>query len=351
MPDYRPIAPLLDGPMDVIGDVHGEIDALQALLRHLGYDGDGRHPQGRRTVFIGDLVDRGPDSPAVLELVRERVLRGRAQCVLGNHELNLLRGASKPGNRWFIDPAHREQQPGGDFEQSRTASEQFRRVALGFLATLPLALERRDLRVVHAAWMPGEIRALRRFRRQSAVDLYERFERRTVRELEMEGLTAAADQELEQWGTLLEDRSARVPLLTATGECDERYQMGNPVRVITSGVERLTAQPFFSNGRWRMCDRVKWWEHYTEPVAVVVGHYWRRLSGQWSMGHPAWKPDLFHGLHATGWMGPRENVFCVDYSIGARYEERRAGHAEHHTRLAALRWPEREVVFEDGVAR
>ena len=351
MSDYRPIAPLFDGPLDIIGDVHGEIDALCALLSHLGYDDDGRHPQGRRSVFIGDLVDRGPDSSAVVALVRDRVLRGRAQCVLGNHELNLLRAASKPGNRWFMDPGHPEQQPGGDFESSRIASAEFRRIALEFLATLPLALERRDLRVVHAAWMPGEIRVLRRFRRQSVVALYRRFERQTLRELEMEGLGAASERELQQWGDRLEDRGADVPLLTATGECDERYQMGNPVRVVTSGVERMSAQPFFSSGKWRMCDRVKWWEQYTEPVAVVVGHYWRRLSGDWSAGHAASKPDLFDGLHVTGWMGLRENVFCVDYSVGARYEERRAGVTQHHTRLAALRWPEREVVFEDGIAR
>jgi hypothetical protein len=333
MTDYRPIAPLFDGPVDVIGDVHGEIDALRALLRHLGYDREGQHLQGRRVVFIGDLVDRGPDSPAVVELVRERVARGRAQCVLGNHELNLLRAASKPGNRWFMDPAHAEQQPGGHFALSRVASAEFRRAALEFFATLPLALERRD------------------FRRQSVVSLYRRFERRTVRELDMEGLSAASERELQQWGAQLEDRGAEVPLLTATGECDERYQMGNPVRVITSGVERMTTQPFFSSGKWRMCDRVKWWEQYTDPVPVIVGHYWRRLSGNWSDGHAASKPDLFEGLAVTGWMGPRENVFCVDYSIGARYEERRAGRSDHHTRLAALRWPEKQVVFEDGVAR
>jgi hypothetical protein len=67
------IRELFPAPIDVVGDIHGEIDALRALLEHLGYDTGGRHPHGRRLVFIGDPTDRGPDSPAVLELVRDLV--------------------------------------------------------------------------------------------------------------------------------------------------------------------------------------------------------------------------------------------------------------------------------------
>jgi hypothetical protein len=68
---------LFAGPLDVIGDVHGEIDALRALLGHLGYATDGTHSDGRRAVFVGDLCDRGPDSPAVLDLVMRWVKAGR----------------------------------------------------------------------------------------------------------------------------------------------------------------------------------------------------------------------------------------------------------------------------------
>ena len=55
--------------LDIIGDVHGEIGALCTLLDRLGYDDQGRHPQNRHLVFVGDLVDRGPDSLGVLDLV------------------------------------------------------------------------------------------------------------------------------------------------------------------------------------------------------------------------------------------------------------------------------------------
>ena len=89
-----PTSPLFQtlpaGPLDIIGDVHGEWAALQALLHHLGYDEQGRHPQGRKLVFVGDLCDRGQDSPAVLDWVTQAMAAERAWAVLGNHELNLL---------------------------------------------------------------------------------------------------------------------------------------------------------------------------------------------------------------------------------------------------------------------
>jgi len=87
------------GPFDVIGDVHGCRAELELLLDQLGYaidrDGAGRpvnarHP-ARRAVFLGDLVDRGPDTPGVLRLVMGMVAAGTAFCVPGNHEAKLLR--------------------------------------------------------------------------------------------------------------------------------------------------------------------------------------------------------------------------------------------------------------------
>jgi len=87
------------GPFDIIGDVHGCADELEDLLDQLGYvisgDGDAppvrRHPDGRRAVFVGDLVDRGPRIPDVLSTVMEMVERGVALCVPGNHDIKLMR--------------------------------------------------------------------------------------------------------------------------------------------------------------------------------------------------------------------------------------------------------------------
>jgi protein phosphatase len=84
------------GPFDIIGDVHGCFAELTALLARLGYvvDADGasaRHPERRKAVFVGDLVDRGPATPAVLRLVMGMTGEGSGLSVAGNHEDKLLR--------------------------------------------------------------------------------------------------------------------------------------------------------------------------------------------------------------------------------------------------------------------
>jgi len=86
------------GPFDIIGDVHGCYDELAELLGHLGYvekpgELDRRivHPHGRKLVFVGDLVDRGPQTPSVLKLVMGMVNSGAAYCVIGNHDDKLAR--------------------------------------------------------------------------------------------------------------------------------------------------------------------------------------------------------------------------------------------------------------------
>lgn len=89
------------GPFDLIGDVHGCFAELQELLQKLDYHitavnaGEPHfqvsHPEGRKVVFLGDLVDRGPETPAVLRLVMDMVAAGTALCVPGNHDLKLFR--------------------------------------------------------------------------------------------------------------------------------------------------------------------------------------------------------------------------------------------------------------------
>ena len=82
------------GPFDIIGDVHGCHEELVELLGLLGWEieeGCGRHPGGRKALFVGDLVDRGPATPRVLRLVMGMVESGNALCVPGNHDMKLLR--------------------------------------------------------------------------------------------------------------------------------------------------------------------------------------------------------------------------------------------------------------------
>ena len=83
------------GPFDIIGDVHGCYDELQSLLNKLGYEINSgyevHHPEGRKAIFLGDLVDRGPKIPDVLKLVMSMTESGRALTVPGNHDTKLMR--------------------------------------------------------------------------------------------------------------------------------------------------------------------------------------------------------------------------------------------------------------------
>ncbi|GGV94459.1 polynucleotide kinase-phosphatase [Streptomyces narbonensis] len=115
----------LTGPFDIIGDIHGCRSELDSLLARLGYV-DGHHPEGRTAVFVGDLVDRGPDSPGVLRRVMAMVAAGDALCVPGNHENKL--------GRWL--KGRKVQQTHGlaeTIEQLEGESEEFRAQVAEFI--------------------------------------------------------------------------------------------------------------------------------------------------------------------------------------------------------------------------
>ncbi|WP_236796576.1 polynucleotide kinase-phosphatase [Amycolatopsis sp. GM8] len=109
----------LTGPFDVIGDVHGCREELEELLAELGYVAGAGHPEGRTAVFLGDLVDRGPDTPGVLRIVMDMVERGYALVVCGNHEQKLVRALR--GRRVQVSHGLAE-----SLEQLAAAGDEFR---------------------------------------------------------------------------------------------------------------------------------------------------------------------------------------------------------------------------------
>jgi hypothetical protein len=149
---------------DIIGDIHGQADKLEALLRTLGYRdtaGAWRHPK-RQAIFVGDFIDRGPAQVRSVHIVRRMVDAGVARAVMGNHELNAI--------AWHTPDPRRP----GQYLRSResgTWGEKNRKQHAAFLAevedkpalhseiidwflTLPLWLDLPALHVVHACWHP-----------------------------------------------------------------------------------------------------------------------------------------------------------------------------------------------------
>jgi len=345
--EQRLIRPLFEGPLDIVGDVHGEIDALSALLGKLGYDETGGHPGGRRLVFVGDLCDRGPDSPAVIKLVKSLVERGRAQCVVGNHELNLLRNEQKHGNHWYFDDARSEHEE--TFGPTKRVTAEEANVIRTFLTTLPVGLERPDLRVVHAAWRAEEVEACRKFC-GTALAAYDVFDRQTQQTTPASSLALASREEKHAYDKAIKKQSPQPPFLRNIAAYEEYYQMSNPIRVLTSGVERVAKSHFYAGGKWRFVERVRWWKDYHHATPVIFGHYWRWWNPASHAIYSKGEPNLFDEEPSCGWQRNtegREVAFCIDYSAGARFKERKLGRTEmFHGRLAALRWPERVVVFD-----
>lgn len=129
------------GPFDIIGDIHGCFTELQELLYKLGYivnvaENDSvsfgftvTPPEGRKAIFLGDLVDRGPDSPSVLRLVMSMVNSGVAYCVPGNHDLKFQK---------FLNGKKVQLKHGLDLtvNQFENESPDFKRVVEQFLYSL-----------------------------------------------------------------------------------------------------------------------------------------------------------------------------------------------------------------------
>ena len=140
------------GPFDIIGDVHGCLDECVQLLRALGYAVAGTReapeviaPEGRRAIFVGDLVDRGPDSPGVLRLVMAMVANGTALCVPGNHDVKLmkkLRGRDVKVSHGLAET----------LQQLESEPDEFRRAAADWIYSLisHLVLDDGKLVVAHA---------------------------------------------------------------------------------------------------------------------------------------------------------------------------------------------------------
>lgn len=349
------VQPLLPGPLDLIGDVHGEIEALERLLVRLGVEGN-THTQQRRLVFVGDLVDRGPDSPAVVRRVRGLVEAGVAQVVVGNHEVNLLSGAEKEGNGWWFgqdDAAHVET-PSGEqrFPFPSVSIDPAERASMeAWLATLPVALEREDLRVVHACWHGASVDALRNRDGSLGAAMLE-YDGRVHDALRARGVLATAKAEEAEFAMLKVKSCRPTRELPAVAEMTEAEQNDNPLRRLTSGEEVAIPLGEYEmiGGRYRVTKRARWWERYADEAAVVVGHFWRSTSDAVNAHSPVWA-----GVPAYAALGPRRNVFCIDYSVGRTYRQRwleakqvMAKPDDGPCRLAALRWPERTLLFDDS---
>jgi hypothetical protein len=291
---------------DIIADVHGQADKLEALLKLLGYQvrgGAWRHPD-RKAVFVGDFIDRGPAQVRAVDIARAMVDAGAALAVMGNHELNAIAwhtpDARRPGA--YLRPRDGELGQKNRHQHAAFLREVEHDPALhadivGWFLTLPLWLELEGALIVHACWHPRFIRWLQpRLHR----------ERYLTPELLVEATIEPEDK--------------------ATKD-DATPSVFKAVEYLAKGLEVPLPpghQFLDKDGHVRTRVRVRWWDETATtyrraamlsddlrqqlpddplpahavlepaPVPVFFGHYW--LTGQ---------PVLQSSRHA-----------CVDYSAG-----------------------------------
>lgn len=298
---------------DIIGDVHGQFGKLDRLLRTLGWEPKGDryvHPDpDRKSIFVGDLVDRGPGQKRVLVTVRSMIESGDAQMVMGNHEFNAIAWATaaSSSDRGYLRPhSAKNRNQHRAFLRGLTQLEQ--RQWIAWFRTLPLWLDLGDLRIVHACWHEESIEVLR---------------------------TAFGGDRLPD----------DVGVLAAAA--DKRTSVGAAIEVVLKGPERKCEElkvPAFLDGEHTRSElRLRWWNrfgtkmnelldppkhalaldgkapyppipdrphspapyHYVSDVPVVFGHHWR----EWPKGvEPHWRP-----IPGVDWS---PNAACVDFSAG-----------------------------------
>ena len=274
---------------DIIGDVHGHCDALEALLRKMGYRNEGscyRHPD-RTAIFVGDLIDRGPKVRETLELVKSMEENGAAMVTLGNHEYNALCFCSK-------DSTGRPLR-----EHSDKNCQQFLATSRAFLdhadewedylewfKTLPLFIDLREIRVVHACWSQRHIDWVGDRRLDDLQFLRESAKPGTPDYKAVETILKGPEVSLPP-GTSIRDKEGNIRTKT-------RVKWWEHLEDLSLGLASLPEQESLSKLGVDQCVVQEPWDVYSpaEPP-VFVGHYWL----------PPQSPRPFG------------NVVCLDYSV------------------------------------
>ena len=142
---------------DIVGDIHGQADKLEALLKRMGYSQIGGiwgHPE-RTAIFVGDFIDRGMHQLRTVEIVRSMVQSGTALAVMGNHEFNAIAWATPhPSEEGEYLRPHCEEnfKQHGRFLAEIDGQPERHQDILKWFMTLPLWLDLPKIRVIHACW-------------------------------------------------------------------------------------------------------------------------------------------------------------------------------------------------------
>ena len=251
---------------DIIGDIHGCHSHLVELLHALGYRDDKgyfHHPQ-REVIFVGDLIDRGPEQVAVIDTVRAMHKQGTAKVVMGNHEFNAVCYATRGSNGRYLrrrNKKNRSQHKA--FRKQTRGQRQLRRETIEWFTTLPLWFEEDGLRVVHACWDPAAIDGLGKTKLEHH-EFVAASNRKSDHYRWVEHLCKGPEVELPE-GYHFEDKDGHIRKnaryrwwIDGDGTYETMCEVPKGVDLPPGKIPNRPVQP------------------YTDDTPVIYGHYWRR---------------------------------------------------------------------------
>lgn len=280
-PSVEPIDRPTEG-FDVIGDVHGCHRQLIELLHALGYrddTGSFRHPL-RRVIFVGDLIDRGPEQLQVIDTVRAMQKAGSAHVIMGNHEFNAVCWSTPDGEAGFLRRhTDKNRKQHNEFLTQIGEGSPTHTDVIGWFRTLPLWLEIDGVRVVHACWDSAAIDSL------------------GSPNLDPDGFIAASerDSDMYRWvENLCKGPEVQLPVGHEFSDKDGHLRRKARYRWWTEGDGTYRTMCEVPNQVVLPDDRIPSppVQPYSDDKPVLFGHYWR----QW------------HAIDLT------ERTACLDYS-------------------------------------
>jgi hypothetical protein len=271
---------------DVIGDIHGEADKLEALLARLGYTDSSagwKPPQGHIAIFVGDLIDRGPKQVETVQTVRRMVDAGHAHCVLGNHEYNAIAYTMRtPANpREFLRPhTNKNQKQHAAFLAQVGEGSALHREFVGWFQALPPSLDLDSIRVSHAWWNDDYIATVNSRLAGKAMDeafIQEAYTKHTPLWHAMEGITKGMEVPLPQGHSFHDHEGVERSDIRVRWWQEDPAHYREYAMVTEKQRHRLPAIPVLA-------------EHTCEPVSgspIFVGHYWLEGRQQLDSNHVA----------------------------------------------------------------
>jgi hypothetical protein len=279
-------------PYDLIGDIHGQCGKLERLLLALGYvkrglglGGSWQHPEGRKVVFLGDYIDRGPRIRETLHLVRGMVEAGEAFAIMGNHEYNVICAETPDGRGGFLRPE--EKNRGGQLETKRqfvgheAEWEEWKQ----WMKRLPMFLDLGGLRAVHACWDARRIERLRGVNLEDADFLVRSATKLTPEHRAVENVLKGPELPMPE-GSVFYDKEG-IPR-----RCVRVRWWDLPEQARVS--ELAMPEPFEAPGEVAVHELRRLPNYGRQEPPVFVGHYWL-------------PPDCKREPLAV-------NVACLDYS-------------------------------------